>query len=55
MIQHATTGVAVGAVTTPFWWTQLQQWSELAATILPILGAVWLGVQIVHFVWKNFR
>jgi hypothetical protein len=32
---------------TPFWLPSLTQVSQVAATITPILGAIWLTVQIV--------
>lgn len=35
----------------PFWYPMLQQASEVAATIAPLLGLVWLIVQI----WAKVR
>lgn len=47
--------VAVGAVASPLW---LAHVSEIAALVLPIIGVLWLAVQIGFFVygkWKNAR
>jgi hypothetical protein len=44
--------VAVGAVATPVWWPALNNISEVAAVILPILGVVWLVVQIIGYLLK---
>lgn len=58
-MENTTNVAAVGAVTTPFWLPWLYTASELAATLAPILGAVWLTVQIVakcaevYGKWKN--
>lgn len=41
-----TTAGATAAVVSPFWMPWLQTFSEVASVILPILGAVWLVVQI---------
>lgn len=43
-ITNATAGAAV---VSPFWLPVLQTTSEVASIVLPILGAVWLLVQIV--------
>lgn len=40
-----TNAVAIGAVTSPLW---LQEASSVVSDVLPILGAVWLIVQIAH-------
>jgi hypothetical protein len=55
VIHQSSNVVAVGAVTSPLWLEQLQQWSDLAATIVPILGAVWLAIQILGYLWKHFK
>lgn len=47
IVEHNTTVVATTAVMTPFWLPSLTQVSQVAATITPILGAIWLTVQIV--------
>ncbi|RVM38307.1 hypothetical protein [Sinorhizobium meliloti] len=45
-MEHTTTAVAASAVTTPIWLPWLQIASETAAMIAPILGLVWLLIQI---------
>lgn len=55
MIHGTSNAVAVGAVTSPLWLEQLQQWSEVAATVVPILGAIWLAIQILGYIWKHLR
>ncbi len=45
-MDNTTTAVAASAVTTPFWLPWLQTASETAATIAPILGLIWLFIQI---------
>jgi len=47
IVEHNTTVVATTAVMTPFWLPSLTSVSEVAATITPILGAIWLVIQIV--------
>ncbi len=47
IVEQNTTVVATTAVMTPFWLPSLSQVSEVAATITPILGALWLIIQIV--------
>jgi hypothetical protein len=46
-VEHNTTVVATTAVMTPFWLPSLSMVSQVAATITPILGAIWLTIQIV--------
>lgn len=46
---RVTDGVAVGAVSSPFWLTPLEGVSSLAGSLLPILGCAWLIVQIVGY------
>lgn len=38
---------AVAAIASPLWLPALHTASEVAALILPILGATWLAVQII--------
>lgn len=40
--------VASAAVTSPWWLTALHNWSQTAAEVVPILGAIYLAVQIVQ-------
>lgn len=50
-MDNATTSVAVAAASSPVWLPWLQTASEIAAIIAPILGVVWLVVQI----WAKIR
>ena len=51
----ATSGVAVAGVTTPLWPPSLEQVSGMAGHLVPILSAVFLGVQLVRFLWQWWR
>lgn len=46
MKELANGGIALGAATSPAWLPALQTASVVAGILLPILGAVWLSVQI---------
>jgi hypothetical protein len=46
MTDNATAAVAASAVASPLWLPTLHDASAIAATIAPILGAIWLVVQI---------
>lgn len=46
-LENTTTVIAGGAVISPVWLPWLQTASETAATVAPILGGMWLSVQIV--------
>lgn len=46
---------AVAAVASPVWLPALQTISEVAALIVPILGALWLSIQIGHYIYRNWR
>lgn len=46
-VEHTTAAVAVSAVSSPVWLPWLHTASDGAALIAPILGTVWLVVQIV--------
>lgn len=46
IVDTSTYAVSAGMATSPWWLPLLQSVSEGAATIAPILGAVWLVVQI---------
>jgi hypothetical protein len=43
---------SVVAIASPWWLPLLKETSEVAAYILPILGAIWLATQIG---WKWYR
>ncbi len=47
--ERITNGVAVGAVSSPYWLQPLEGASSLAGHLLPILGCAWLIVQIVGY------
>lgn len=47
MHENLTTATAGAAVVSPFWLPSIQGISEIASVALPILGAIWLIVQIV--------
>lgn len=38
---------ATGAITSPWWLPSLHNVSEIAASVAPILGVIWLLVQII--------
>lgn len=48
VLNNTTHVVAAGAVSAPVWLPSLTQVSSYAASIMPILGVVWLLVQIVR-------
>lgn len=50
--ERITDGVAVTALTTPFWLPSLQKLSEFAGLVIPILGATWLLVQIFGYFFQ---
>lgn len=50
-----TTWIAAGAIASPAWLPSLQTISQIAALLLPILGVVWLAVQIVFNVREHRR
>lgn len=47
--------VATAAVASPVWLPSLQTMSETAALALPIVGIVWLLIQIGYFVYSKVR
>jgi hypothetical protein len=53
VIERVTTGVAAGAIISPAWLPALKDLSETAALLLPILGAVWLFVQIMTRIFRK--
>ena len=52
VLTKATHVVAVGAIASPSWLPSLSELSNFAATMTPILGAIWLLVQIVRAIAK---
>lgn len=56
MHQDTITSAAAGAaITSPAWLHMLSDWSNVAGTLLPILGVVWLIVQIGIKIWEVRR
>ena len=53
IIDRITTGVAAGAITAPAWLPALKDMSETAALLLPILGVVWLLLQIFAYLLRR--
>ena len=53
--EKITTWVAAGAVVSPAWLPSLQAMSQIAALLLPILGVIWLAVQIYFKVREHRR
>ncbi|WP_287339965.1 hypothetical protein [Mesorhizobium sp.] len=47
MMERATNTIAAGAAVSPFWLPSLADVSQGAALLLPVLGCVWLIVQII--------
>jgi hypothetical protein len=56
-MQHdgITASAAGAAVTSPWWLPHLQQISAISAEVLPILGALWLIIQIIVKLWETFQ
>ena len=48
-----TTVIAAGAVGLPWWMPWLEEGSRVAALVVPILGALWLMLQIAFFLWSR--
>jgi len=55
IVDTTTTAVATTAVASPVWLPWLQEASTIAATLAPILGAIWLTVQIWAKVSETLR
>jgi hypothetical protein len=53
VLTNTTHAVAVGAVSAPLWLPSLTQISNFAALCMPILGALWLLIQITRAVWSK--
>jgi hypothetical protein len=52
VLTNTTHAVAVGAVSAPLWLPSLTQISNFAALCMPILGALWLLIQIARAFWN---
>ncbi len=44
--EKITNWLAAGAIASPAWLPSLQATSQVAALLLPILGVIWLAIQI---------
>lgn len=52
--QHPITNlIAAGATTEPMWHTYLDNVSDIASSLLPILGVAWLVMQMIAFARKH--
>lgn len=54
-MNQTTDAVAVGAIASPLWLPQIEYFSTVASAVLPVLGAVWLLVQIYSKFQENKR
>lgn len=54
-LEYTTDTAAVAAIASPLWLPTLHTVSELAALIVPILGALWLAVQIATKLYTFFK
>lgn len=55
LTDRAADGVAVGAISSPFWLPGLQEVSDIAALALPILGCIWLVIQVGFYLWRQIK
>ena len=53
MTDQITNGVAGAAILSPLWLEPLNAVSNIAAAMTPILGCIWLGVQITQKIREN--
>lgn len=51
-VEGATKATAIAAVVSPWWLPPLHTISEVAALALPIMGVLWLCVQIVIAIYR---
>lgn len=54
-VDRGTDLVAAAGVTSPFWLPPLATVSEVAALVLPIIGVVWLLIQMYSHIKKNWN
>lgn len=54
-MQQTTNVIAGAAVASPWWLPALQNFSEIAALMLPIAGLIWLMVQIITHITKYYK
>jgi hypothetical protein len=55
LVERTTDGLAVGAVSSWLWLPSLNQLSDISAQLLPIVGLVWLVIQMVYYLQARFR
>ena len=55
MMTNQTNAVAGAAVASPIWLPIIQNFSEVAALLLPIAGLIWLLIQIVGYLAKETK
>jgi len=53
--EHATTTLAAGAATSPWWLPTFHTVSAVAAEVLPVLGVTWLLLQIGLKLYDRYR
>lgn len=53
LIDKTTTGVAAGAVFSPWWLPSLAEVSHTAAQLLPIAGLMWILVQFLVLIFRR--
>lgn len=55
VMDRITNTVAAGAVASPWWLPKLSEVSQVAGHLIPILGVIWLVVQLLHRAanWKK--
>jgi hypothetical protein len=53
--ERATNVAAAGAVVSPWWLDYLQPYSNIAATILPLLGCTWLALQMGTWLYNRLK
>lgn len=53
--ERFTAAVSVGMIATPLWLQELKSVSEVAAILVPILGCIYLSMQIGFKLWDRTR
>lgn len=47
--------ISVGMISSPLWMADLKQYSDIAALLAPILGCIYLSLQIGFKLWDRSR
>ena len=55
MMNKVADGIAVGAISSPWWLPTLYDVSNIAALLLPILGCIWLLIQGTVYIYRLTR